>query len=414
MAAKPSYPEKLLIIPAPLVRLREEELRAMIVVWGAICEAIRNGEEPVFRVGDLAALMAELTGRPKRTAYWALARLAEATLDGQRLLIREGRTIIRPGEALEPWISLVQDLAQGSASCNILHDPRKILHSLPPNNKEVPLYHGGGGYIHDHEPPPPPPDSMVQDLARHVQDLAQPVQDLARRAAPAASSPALRAMARAIGIVSKAGFAAVEASGLGPRALWRLWVRIREGRGGVGALVTNLVEAGEGARDLAPAAGWSPPPPVDPCPRCGEDLRRGLGWREACPACGARVRECSRCRELALAEAPCPWCGAEPPPPVPEAGAGEDPSEASDPPADPDRLRLAWDAALEALREAFPAAPDRLRLAAAEEGDGGWVLRVAVAGEPDEAVMGILHGSLPAFLAHRLERPVRILPDGRI
>ncbi len=118
-------------------------------------------------------------------------------------------------------------------------------------------------------------------------------------------------MARAIGIVRRAGLVAVAESRLGPRALWRLWARIRDSGGGVGALVATLVEAGEGARTLVSRDGERPP--VEPCPSCGADLRRYGGWgiRGECPSCRASVRECTACEELALAGGPCPWCGAK-------------------------------------------------------------------------------------------------------
>jgi len=118
--AAPSYPAGLLWIPAAAVRLPEEMLRAFLVVWGAIVEAAGRGEEPAFRVGDLADLIMALTGWSRRTAYRLLARLAEADLGGRRLLrvalARESwvpglpsrGTVILPGEALAPWLRRIR------------------------------------------------------------------------------------------------------------------------------------------------------------------------------------------------------------------------------------------------------------------------------------------------------------------
>lgn len=122
---RPSCPkEHILVLPAPLLRLRAEELQAMIIVWGAIGEAIRQGQEPVFPAGELAQLIADVSGCSRRNAYRLLARLANTLLDGKRLLradpARESRLpaidrrpsrrmVIWPGEALEPWLRLVRE-----------------------------------------------------------------------------------------------------------------------------------------------------------------------------------------------------------------------------------------------------------------------------------------------------------------
>jgi hypothetical protein len=355
--AQPSFPKWYIqFFPAPLaLALREEDLRAMVLLWGMICEAIRKGEDPVFRMQDVVRQIAALTGTSERTAYRWVARLLEANLDGKRLLrvalARESRVpapeggseaasapegvpaldrlpsrglAIQPGEALEPWVRLARKVL----------DKNDNDKNVNPNMKQGTP--GGGGYMHGHpdlEKPPPPPfqdidknDNDDRNVGVDKNDNVVKSGDVAGNDILAISGkrlrvhPALLAMARKIGVTTRPGLAAVAASGLGPRALLRYWERIREGGGGVGALVASLAAGGEAVRDLIPPPDPGEQPAFDPCPACGEDLA-GSGWRRArdrCPWCEADLRGCPACGELAPREGACPWCGADPDP-EPEA-----------------------------------------------------------------------------------------------
>jgi|GEM_PF-1445351 len=402
--AQPSFPKWYIpFFPAPLaLALREEDLRAMVLLWGMICEAIRKGEDPVFRMQNVVRQIAALTGASERTAYRWVARLLEANLDGKRLLraalARESRVpapeggseaasapegvpaldrlpsrglAIQPGEALEPWVRLARKaLVKNDNDKNVNPNMKQgtpgggggYMHGHPDLEKPPPpppfqdidkndsddrnvdvdknvnpnmkqgTPGGGGGYMHGHpdleKPPPPPPfqdidknDSDDRNVDVDKNDNVVKSGDVAGNDILVISGrlqihPALRAAARRIGVATRVGLAAVAASGLGPRALLRYWERVREGGGGVGALVASLADGGEAVRDLIPLPDPGEQPAFDPCPACGADLA-GSGWRRArdrCPECGADLRECPACGELAPLEEACPWCGADPTP----------------------------------------------------------------------------------------------------
>jgi hypothetical protein len=347
--AKPAVPRWYYrFVPVDIVRaVRDEDARAAIVICGAIAEAVRRGEEPIFLMQDLVHLIARETGIGVKTAYKRLASLSRLTLGGKRFLrvvsAREwvpttgsgrggdstpegvpaaGRLparglAVRPGEALEPWIRMLIRRADELDEPHVLQT--EILQMENPDDKRGTL--GGGenihGDSHPEKPPPPPESSNVLQMgkvlhlendrrvenARHSENVRQ------------LENPALRALARRIGVTTRVGLAAVAASGLGPRALLRYWERVREGGGGVGALVASLADGGEAVRDLIPPPDPGSRPAFDPCPACGEDLA-GSGWRRArdrCPECGAALRECPACGELAPLEGACPWCGASNP-----------------------------------------------------------------------------------------------------
>jgi hypothetical protein len=187
--AQPSFPKWYIqFFPAPLaLALREEDLRAMVLLWGMICEAIRKGEDPVFRMQDVVRQIAALTGTSERTAYRWVARLLEANLDGKRFLrvvsaqewvptTGSGRggdsapegvpaagrlpargLAVRPGEALEPWIRMLIRRADELDEPHILQT--EILQMENPDDKRGTL--GGGGEnihggSHPEKPPPPP------------------------------------------------------------------------------------------------------------------------------------------------------------------------------------------------------------------------------------------------------------------
>jgi hypothetical protein len=328
-------------VPAFLARpageLTPEDQATLLILWGAAMEAIRDGCDPVWVRADLARLIAESAGVDRSVAYRRLQRLLARRWKGKRLLAPVGSAPdgVSTGaggpeggsapDGVSPSSGRGSNLlALGEAFEADLARARRLLHRCNcctdaiPDDKRGTL--GGGGYIHDPgipEKPPPPPDlSCANATLLHERDNVASVQQYG---AGATGPPALAAMARQIGIIRKAGFAAVAASGLGPRALWRLWAdRIQPSGGGVGALVATLVEHGPEVRELAPRAG-ARFYPVDPCPLCGEDLRGVSGrWRNSCPACGAWIRECPACGELAPLEGACPWCGADPDP-EPEA-----------------------------------------------------------------------------------------------
>ncbi|WP_376791496.1 helix-turn-helix domain-containing protein [Thermoflexus sp.] len=166
-----------------------------------------------------------------------------------------------------------------------------------------------------------------------------------------------RGVAAQIGVTSADGVRALAQSGIPPRRLLALWEHHRAQRGGpgVGAFLANLRENPEGMAALAERlqASGRLGPPI--CPRCGGDARRSP-WdprpRGECPACGARLRECARCWEMAE-EGPCPWCGADPPDPAPE-GEGEA--------AFPEALRPLAEAFAEAVGRPAPVRePERSR-----------------------------------------------------
>ena len=421
--AQPSYPKWYIqFFPAPLaLALREEDLRAMVLIWGMFCEAIRKGEEPVFRMQDVVRQIAALTGTSERTAYRWVARLLDITLDGKRLLraalARENRVpapaggseaalapegvpaldrlpsrglVIRPGEALEPWVRLARRVL----------DKNDIVKNDNPNMKQGTP--GGGGYIHglpDLEKPPPPPN-QYSDRTDIVDKNNNVVRSDIIDISGERISPALRAVARAIGVTTRAGLAALAASGLGPRSLLRYWDRVREGGGGVGALVASLAD-GEAVRGLIPPPDPAALPAFDPCPGCGADLAAS-GWRRSrdrCPSCGTALRTCPACGELAPREGPCPWCGAEPPL---EDEAGASPDLEPDPEA---RVRSAWTTSLKALQEHFP---DILQAACLEEAfreEDGWRLRVSAS---DDRMAAAIREAVAPLMARILGVRVRI------
>ncbi|WP_322794724.1 zinc ribbon domain-containing protein [Thermoflexus sp.] len=202
-------------------------------------------------------------------------------------------------------------------------------------------------------------------------------------------------MAARIGVESGDGLRTLVQSGIPPRRLLALWEHHRgqPGGPGVGAFLANLRENPEGMAVLADRllATGHPGPPI--CPLCGADAGRfpwdRRSWRSECPACGARIRECPRCREPAPADGPCPWCGEPPGDPEGDAeaeGAGvEEPAfpeairdlaeafaaAAGRPPPvwEPDRSR--WIRELEAMREAG-IGPELLAEAARRLRERGW------------------------------------------
>lgn len=412
-------------VPAFLARpggeLAPEDQATLLILWGAALEAIRDGCDPVWTRADLARLIAEAAGVERSVAYRRLQRLLHRRWKGKRLLAPvgsapdgvstgaggpeggsapdgvspssgRGSNLLALGEAFEA------DLARAR---RLLHRCNSCTDAIPDDKRGT--LGGGGKHVPDpsgKSPPPPMNFSCTDATLLHECNNVASVQQ--RGADATTGPPALAAMAREIGIVRKAGFAAVAASGLGPRALWRLWAdRIRPSGGGVGALVATLAEHGPEIRELAPARAEARFYPVDPCPVCGQDLRGPSGrWRDPCPACGARIRECA-CGELAPEEEPCPWCGAPPPGPEPDREA--DP--APDAEGEPDRLREAWAASIEALRASFPDAPERVRLQEARPEGDGWRLRAMVSG-PDLALA--VREAVAAVMSRTLGVRVRI------
>ena len=415
-------------VPVEIVRaVRDEDARAAIIVCGAIAEAVRKGEEPIFLMQDLVHLIARETGIGIKTAYKRLESLSRLTLRGKRLLrvvsAREwvptpgggrggdsapegvpaaGRLPARglavmPGEALEPWIRMLIRRAGELDEPHILQ--MEILQTENPNDKRGTLV-GGGGYIHGHPPsekPPPPPESSN---VLHLENVLQMENDRRMENVLRLENPALRAVARAIGVTTRVGLAALAASGLGPRSLLRYWDRVREGGGGVGALVASLAD-GEAVRDLIPPPDPAALPAFDPCPGCGADLAAS-GWRRSrdrCPSCGTALRTCPACGELAPREGPCPWCGAEPPL---EDEAGASPDLEPDPEA---RVRSAWTTSLKALQEHFP---DILQAACLEEAfreEDGWRLRVSAS---DDRMAAAIREAVAPLMARILGVRVRI------
>lgn len=344
--ASPVLPAYIPEVPVSLIGrggLSPEDRETLLVLWGCAVEAVRRGCDPVWRRADLVRLLREALGLSASQAYQRLDRLLQLRLLRAGLArewdpeapARRG-ALIGLGEAFEADLARVRDPASPNfpadrnlpAGQNFPADRSSMPGEIPadrnfpadriPTIKEEPCISGGGGEnLHDwpHEKPPPP-------------ELEIP----AGRNFPADRNfpPALQAMGWIIGIQAAAGMEAAARSGLGPRALWRLWAVFRDRGGRPGGLVRLLQELGPAARGRVPPDG--PLPPADPCPRCGADVGKG---GPGCPACGARLRECARCGELAPEEGPCPWCGEEPP-----AWA----------PPDPDFMAR-WRAACERVRE---------------------------------------------------------------
>jgi len=413
--AKPAVPRWYYrFVPVEIVRaVRDEDARAAIVLCGAIAEAVRRGEEPIFLMQDLVHLIARETGIGVKTAYKRLASLSRLTLGGKRFLrvvsaqewvptTGSGRggdsapegvpaagrlpargLAVRPGEALEPWIRMLIRRTDELDEPHILQT--EILQMENPDDKRGTL--GGGGEnihggSHPEKPPPPPEFSNVLHLEndRRMENVRQ-MENILRL-----ENPALRAAARRIGVATRVGLAAVAASGLGPRALLRYWERVREGGGGVGALVASLADGGEAVRGLIPPPDSGSRPAFDPCPACGEDLA-GSGWRRArdrCPACGAALRECPACGELAPLEGACPWCGADPPR---EAEALPEP----DPEAG---VRAVWTEALMGLQHGFPTILRDARLEEVLPEEDGWRLQASA---PDPRMAAAIENVAPAI-----------------
>lgn len=373
MITKPRIPEW--YVPDPPVFLvaggmKPEDLQTLWVLWACACQAIQEGAEPIWLLSDVIRLLAERLKIHRSAAYRRVGRLLSMRWKGKRLLVLAGLADeVSPG-AGGSEAGLADEVSAKDRGPNLLMlgeafeaDLARIRRRVarvrqshtcdPPMIKEVPP--GGGGYIHDPGPedlPPPPPNfhnvASVRQQSHGCDSSRTDATDVASAKHASHTRNAILTMGTAIGIVRRAGMAALIESGLGPRALWRLWVRVRDSGGGPGALVATLAEAGEEAGRLVPKDG--PPPPVDPCPACGADLSRFGGWdrHDVCPACGIRVRECPACGELAPAEAACPWCGADPPPPPPDHG------EREPAPVWPEEIRpLA-----EALAEALGSGPD--------------------------------------------------------
>jgi hypothetical protein len=256
--AKPAVPRWYYrFVPVEIVRaVRDEDARAAIVLCGAIAEAVRRGEEPIFLMQDLVRLIARETGIGVKTAYKRLASLSRLTLGGKRFLRvvsaqewvpttgsgcggdsapegvpAAGRLparglAVRPGEALEPWIRMLIRRADELDEPHILQT--EILQMENPDDKRGTL--GGGGEnihggSHPEKPPPPPEFSNVLHLEndRRMENVRY-MGNILRL-----ENPALRAAVRRIGVTTRVGLAAVAASGLGPRALLRYWERVREG-----------------------------------------------------------------------------------------------------------------------------------------------------------------------------------------
>ena len=415
-------------VPAFLARpggeLTPEDQATLLILWGAAMEAIRDGCDPVWLRADLARLIAEASGVERSVAYRRLQRLLHRRWKGKRLLAPVGSAPdgVSAGaggpeggsapDGVSPSSGRGSNLlALGEAFEADLARARRLLHRCNsctdaiPDDKRGTL--GGGGYMHglpDLKKPPPPPDLSCTDatLLHECNNVASVRQcGVDETTGP----PALAAMARAIGVVRKAGFAAVAASGLGPRALWRLWAhRIEPAGGGVGALVAVLAEHGPEVRALVPDRWEARFYPLDPCPRCGGDLRGASGrWRDRCPACGAGIRECG-CGELAPEEEPCPWCGAPP---------GPEPNREADPPdveGEPNRLEEAWEAFIEALRVSFPDAPGRVRLQEARPEGDGWRLLVMVPADLALAIREAVAAAMSRILGVRVR--VEIVEGG--
>ncbi len=213
----------------------------------------------------------------------------------------------------------------------VTYKSRDIATSLP-----TPLYGGGGNVSSDvgdisfsgkdnatraREKTPPPPylsntvnlrDADITQIENHVISESHKI---ATAGAEIGVQPPIAAVCAHMGVETEAGVRALARLGVGPRALLT-WHRERTGRGShVGSMVKLAARSPKQARRRIEAARgdrrlwiWQG---RDFCPRCGaswETLYRPL---KECPECGAQLRECRQCGELAVVGRACSYCGAE-------------------------------------------------------------------------------------------------------
>lgn len=135
------------------------------------------------------------------------------------------------------------------------------------------------------------------------------------RADGEAAPPALAAVCAHIGVETPEGVKALASLGIGPRRLLQ-WHKTRHENGsGIGSMVrlarTNPDQARRRAQAITLPALWLD---VDVCPQCGAMWESHGHPPTRCADCGLVLRECPTCRELAPANAACPYCGALPEP----------------------------------------------------------------------------------------------------